>query len=411
MQYIIITLLAMTISAFLIFLLANRVLNIHLKIQPLILCVCCALLINIVFPRIIIGFVGVIETVGILIVLTILFAYSITYYNDRFSKQKDPSNALIQTSLVVQASTGQQGINYLASKETSNFIQQEKQSKSSVKEFILEKPEIIMAAAVGVSVAETIAGVNTVGEIHSVSVPEEEDKNTVLEDGDEVITPYHNHIDGMDANVSFNEEISPLVATIEVDKIEDTFELASQEQVVESEEDYEIMINCNIQNDIEELDSINKFDQKVQVLELEVKDHEPQLNLDSASKDLDGLLDLAFAYKEQRNFSQALSVFRQALILYPSSEAAPFLVMEIGAILKNNGQYDEAISTFCEGKRLFAVQKDNVFELEFVKTIAYLRIVKNILLQHRLGFIPFNNIPEYILKEIDAEFREWQNST
>ncbi len=414
MQYIIITLLAMIISALLVFLLANR-LNMHIKIKPLILCLCCALLINIVLPRIIIGFVGVMETVGILAIFIIIFAYSITYYNDKFSKQNDPSNALTQTSLAVQACTGQQGINCLAKREeTLKFIYQEKESESFEEGLPWEKPEIIIADALGLSATETIAEVNAVEKMYNVSVPEEQNKSTVLEDGDGVITQNHNHFDSMDANVSFNEKLSSSIATIEIDKIEDAFELAIQEQVAVSEDNYEIMINYNIQNDTKELDLINKFEQiDDQVLELDVKNHEPQLPINSCgstSNDLDSLLDLAFVYKEQRNFSQALSVFRQALILYPSSEVAPFLVMEIGAILKNNGQYNEAISVFCEGKRLFGVQKDNVFELEFVKTIAYLRIVKNILLQHHLNFIPFNNIPEYILKEIDGEFREWQNS-
>lgn len=412
MQYIIITLLAMIISALLIFLLANR-LNMHLKIKPLILCLCCALLINIVLPRIIIGFAGVIETLGILAIFIIIFAYSITYYNDKFTKQNTPSNALTQAPLAVQACTGPQGIDCLAKREeTPKFIYPEKESESFEEGLPWEKPEIIIASAVGLSAAKTIVEDNVVEKIYNVSVPEEQKKNTVLEDDDGVITPNHNHIDSMDANVTFNEKLSSSIAAIEIGKMEDTFEVVIQEQVAVSEDNNEIMINYNIQNEIEEIDVINKIDQIDQVLELDVKNHEPQLpinNCISTSNDLDSLLDLAFVYKEQRNFSQALNVFRQALILYPSSEAAPFLVMEIGAILKNNGQYDEAISVFCEGKRLLGVQKDNVFELEFVKTIAYLRIVKNILLQHHLKFIPFNNIPEHILKEIDDEFREWRN--
>jgi hypothetical protein len=85
--------------------------------------------------------------------------------------------------------------------------------------------------------------------------------------------------------------------------------------------------------------------------------------------------------------------------------------MEIGTILKNSGQYNEAIHVFCEGRKLPGVQKNTMFDLEFIKTIAYLRIVKNILLQNRLGDISFKNIPGTVLKEIDSEFREWRNST
>jgi tetratricopeptide (TPR) repeat protein len=412
MQYIIITLLAMTISALLIFLLTNRLLNVHLKIKPLILCVCCALLINIVLPRITMGFVGAIETVGIVVICTIFCAFSIAYYNDRVRQQKDSSNALIQTSLVVQASTNQQGINFLAKREeTPKFVHQEKEFESLAEGAIWGKMEV------GLAVAETIVELDAVEKMHNVSVPEEQNKNIILEEDDEVMIPYH-HLVGVEADVSLNEDLSsPVAATDDVDlvgKTEDVFELAVQEQVAVSENDCKIMINNNLQNQIEELDPINNINQIDRVLELEAEDPESQRPIntfDSASNDLDSLIDIAFVYKEQRSFSQALNVFRQALILYPSSEAAPFLVMEIGAILKNNGQYDEAISVFCEGKKLSGVQKDNVLELEFIKTIAYLRIVKNILLQRHLGFIPFNNIPECIVKEIDAEFREWRNPT
>jgi tetratricopeptide (TPR) repeat protein len=144
--------------------------------------------------------------------------------------------------------------------------------------------------------------------------------------------------------------------------------------------------------------SITLDDEKV----LEEIDH-------PASEQLDNLLDFAFLNKERHNEEVALLAFKQALALYPNGEAAPFLVVEVGNLLKNKGNYDEAIKVFSDGRSLCQSRADEMMEQEFISTIAYLRIIKNILLQHRLGCIKFLEIPQHILKEIDEEFREWRN--
>lgn len=123
---------------------------------------------------------------------------------------------------------------------------------------------------------------------------------------------------------------------------------------------------------------------------------------------MDELLDQAFAYKEEKRFGEALQVFRQALANFPDDSSAAFVVIEIGNLLKLRGAYDEAIQAFSEGRSLAALQQDPVMEQEFVSMIAYLRIVKNLLLQHRLGFIPYGSIPQQVHDDIDAEFRDWR---
>ena len=125
--------------------------------------------------------------------------------------------------------------------------------------------------------------------------------------------------------------------------------------------------------------------------------------------ELDDLIDFAFVCKETQDYNNAYKSFKKALTLYPNSEAAPFLVVEIGNILKNKGNYDEAIKIFSEGRNLSQTKHDEMMEQEFISTIAYLRITKNILLQNRLGNIPFFEIPTQILNQIDEEFREWRN--
>ncbi|BBB93087.1 MAG TPA: hypothetical protein PKA28_01365 [Methylomusa anaerophila] len=130
-----------------------------------------------------------------------------------------------------------------------------------------------------------------------------------------------------------------------------------------------------------------------------------------ASDSLDDLLDYAFWHKERRYFDSALSAFQKALKLYPGSEAAPFLVVEVGDLFKHRGAYDEAISIFIEGRNLPQLKNDVLLEQEFISTIAYLRIIKNVLVQHCLGSIPYSLIPESIRYEIDEEFREWRKLT
>jgi hypothetical protein len=127
------------------------------------------------------------------------------------------------------------------------------------------------------------------------------------------------------------------------------------------------------------------------------------------SDSLDDLLDFAFNQKDQGNLTLALDTFRRAFKLYRESEAGPLLVIEIAGLLKAKGAYDEAVVFLSDGRSLSALQHNQLLDQEFVNTIAYLRIVKNTLMQNRIGFVPFQRIPDEIAKEIDEEFREWRN--
>jgi tetratricopeptide (TPR) repeat protein len=127
------------------------------------------------------------------------------------------------------------------------------------------------------------------------------------------------------------------------------------------------------------------------------------------SEQLDDLIDFGFSSKEKKDFNTAFSVFSKALTLYPDSQAAPFLVVEIGNILKNRGDYDAAIKVFSDGRNLAQIKQDEMIEQEFISTIAYLRIIKNVLLQNHAGNVPFLKIPPEIIGQIDEEFREWRS--
>lgn len=123
---------------------------------------------------------------------------------------------------------------------------------------------------------------------------------------------------------------------------------------------------------------------------------------------LDELMDYAFKQKESKNFERSLKAFRQALNLYPECDAAPFLILEIATIQKKAGRLDEAIATFGEGRRIASNIKNASLEKEFIDAIAYLRIVKNVLVQHDMYCIPYHKIPADIMDEVDKEFLEWR---
>jgi len=430
MQYIIITLLSIMISTFLIYLLANRLLNIHLKIKPLILCASCALLINIVLPRIIISFASMAATLGILVIFIIAFAYSIAYYNDKFGKQKNIKDSLNQTPLIVQVSSNQENRITIENYNTnmSNSIAEDGEAIKRVNSFadaaFGEEPEI--AATVESDAVEIDEFVSE--EKIDVSETEHNEHILAIEDNYEIKTSYDIEDATLIGDLEISSDYSVFIET-EIMRQVDISEVESREQVnitVKENEiktndasfESELLSNPILNDEVEKRDGVLEVELKDQssalaenneILKTEDESPGPITISSTTPSDLDRLLDFAFIQKEQRNFTQALAIFREALTLYPNSEVAPFLVMEIGTILKNKGQYDEAITVFCEARKLLGLQQSKTFEPEFIKTIAYLRIVKNMLLQHHLGFISFNDIPDHVLKEIDAEFREWRN--
>ncbi|HEY3425602.1 MAG TPA: hypothetical protein VGL27_12455 [Negativicutes bacterium] len=312
MEYIIITILAISATTFIVYKLANSIFGLQIQVRPLVLCAGCALLISLVLPRVVVGYAGLAGTFGFLAIFAIIFAYFVAYYDETSKPQP---------------------------------LQDNEPAGSEVKCCALQPP---VQPNIPVALAETAAMEN----------------NTVLL---------------MEIPKTGQEAESQLVSS---KIIAEALEESSSGKSVTQE-----FINEILEEDEED---INKMIQPI-------------------SDSLDDLMDFAFTQKEQQNFALALSVFRQALELYPDNESAPFLVIEIGNILKNKGAYDEAIKIFTDGRNLLFLHANNMLEQEFVSTVAYLRIIKNILLQNRLGLIPFNSIPTEILEEINAEFREWRN--
>ena len=114
-----------------------------------------------------------------------------------------------------------------------------------------------------------------------------------------------------------------------------------------------------------------------------------------------------FKAKELHQYDEALAAFARALAAQPNDATTPYLIIEIGSILKSKGNYDEAIALFSDAQKLPALMRNNPLQREFINMIAYLRITKNVLLGKRFSLLPFSQIPTEIVKEIDAEYAEW----
>lgn len=289
MEYIAITIIAITITIFIVYKIANGLLGLDLKLKPLVLCAFCALFISIILPRIVVGFAGLAGTLGVLAIFAVIFAYFIAYYDEEQDSSISVSASAVAT--------------------------------------VLPNPAMDTSVAAAASQAETdFPG----------AVPTVED--------------------------------TELAATVETMPI-DLYQEESPLPVVQQPKEEDVLL----------------------------------------PETLDEFLELAFMHKEELNFAVALKYFREALKRFPESEAAPFLVVEVANILKNRGAYDEAIKVFTDGRNLPGLQQDGTLAQEFTETIAYLRIVRNTLLERRLGFIPYHKIPSDVYHDINAEFREWRH--
>lgn len=127
------------------------------------------------------------------------------------------------------------------------------------------------------------------------------------------------------------------------------------------------------------------------------------------SDSLDDLLDFAMVQRAQKHFVEALSAMQAAVILYGEKdlESLPYLIIELANIHKEQGQYEQAIQAFQEGQNKLQGEQFAPWREQFVTSIAYLRIVRNILLARHQNLVPIEAIPDPIKQEIEEEFAEW----
>lgn len=421
MEYIVITLLAIAATTCVVYLLANKVFGVRLRLKSLVLCAACALFLSLVLPRIVVSFAGLAGTVGFLAVFAVIFAYFVAYYDNPRDLPASPVSALPAppaepqgdgAALVSAAATfiaaghGEDQEQKITTDEptgpptaalvdlfppTAATISEpetepEPESALSVLDIDLELSLIAASEpapdgepddkeAAPLTILPAAAPAAEIEPEPSAAAETEPEAELIAEPADEAAGPGEVTADPL-AAFAFTDDISP-------------------EPPAESDAAAEI----------EQTDAADAPENDIQPMEA----NEVTIPSHPASDSLDDLMDFAFTQKETGHHQQALDAFRRALRLYRFSEAAPFLAIEIANLLKNRGSYDEAIAVLSESRSLLALLENEALDQEFVVTIAYLRIVKNTLLQKRVGYLPFSRIPADISREIDAEFREWRN--
>lgn len=117
---------------------------------------------------------------------------------------------------------------------------------------------------------------------------------------------------------------------------------------------------------------------------------------------LDAILDYAAQQAARHNFSNAIFAYKRALLRYREDGYAPFLVIELGNIYKENGAYDEAIEVYQSAFSLPAVSGSDAMQAAFRKNADYLCVVKYILAKHNACKTPFAAIPQSYQREIEA---------
>ena len=469
MQYIIISMLTIFLFTYVVYIVANKLLSIQIHIKYIFLCACCALIISIILPRLFVGFAGLTGTLSIVFLFALVSSYGIAYYYDHAMQQAPLKNDVMAAtvenaslfpvdsseifSIISHPNTSSEidNLEYvtedLAEAEDINedvseiidFIDEPIIDEPIIKEYLypikIKKHDIVLLSSKKKDQIEQNIIKNVLAKLDKKtnSITESITKkyyypikyqNVTILEKPEINNPTLKPDDSGNIVLKTDEKVEVLdnlMKHIIEEKLPDISFLptmllqptkASEDPVVLEQHVATEIVTTYVSS--EQLSDLPEQQEPAITLEDDsisgdAKEEITTDDMDLSTKDLDTLMDYAFALKEQRDFLQALKVFRQALLLYPSSEVGPFLVMEIGNILKNIGSYNEAITIFTEGRLLPGVINNDMLEQEFINNIAYLRIVKNILIKNSLKFMPFNQLPENVYKEINAEFCEWRN--
>jgi hypothetical protein len=403
-EYVIITLLVIAISAFVFYKLANNVFELPIKLKPLLMCAGCAALLSLVVPRVVINYTGFGGALVILACIAIICAYFIAYYDKFMIKRDIRTSAISDSKPINEASFSYSTEDAIAATETSDVPK----SRSTYIN-IDYKDEVI-------SLAQPVASMQAAKD-------QAEESQFIIADTTssvEIIEDLHEETRFIESE---SESIKDELRTINTESISGEIpeNLIKEDSLVELEP--ELMIND--EDEAETIESANNISTKVEwgqhenistehqcyveVQQPNVAEEAIMLAETLPSDNLDELMDYAFQQKELQNFAQAMMAFRKALKLYPKCDAAPFLLVEIGNLKKKAGKFDEAISTFDEGRRIASALNNSVLEKEFIDAIAYLRIVKNTLIQNKIFCTRFEDIPAAVIDEINKEFIEWRN--
>ena len=126
------------------------------------------------------------------------------------------------------------------------------------------------------------------------------------------------------------------------------------------------------------------------------------------SDSIDDLLDFAFAQREKCIFDDAIMIFEMAYEMYPNSPFSMLLITEIANTYKQSGNYDAAISAMQKG---LEDTNEEIYKKEFIASIAYIEIIKNILITNRIDLLPYEEIPDKVKEDIAKSFSSWEKSS
>ncbi|MBQ3433984.1 MAG: tetratricopeptide repeat protein, partial [Selenomonadaceae bacterium] len=148
---------------------------------------------------------------------------------------------------------------------------------------------------------------------------------------------------------------------------------------------------------------------KLDKLEESFKEEKPEDEPKSIDNDtLDDILDKAYNERDKGHVWQAIELYKKALERYRNDEYAPFVVIDLGNLYKEQALYSKAIKIYEEALMLPAVKRSASTKKEFANNLGYLRIVRDVLLKHHMLSTPFDKLPRETLQEVDTEFKKVQ---
>lgn len=131
----------------------------------------------------------------------------------------------------------------------------------------------------------------------------------------------------------------------------------------------------------------------------------PPIGLELARlRTLDDYLDYASKKRAAGCTADAILTYQQALGKFRDDSYVPFLVIELGNMYKELGDYAEAISAYRSTLRLSAVKRQAGMAEAFRENIAYLDAVLSVLSRRRMPNTPFSQIPPDCRGEIERRF-------
>lgn len=131
----------------------------------------------------------------------------------------------------------------------------------------------------------------------------------------------------------------------------------------------------------------------------------PPIGLELARlRTLDDYLNYAGKKRAEGCVSAAILTYQQALGKFRDDSYLPFIVIELGNLYKDAGDYAEAASAYRSALRLSAVKRQPGMVAAFRENIAYLEAISRVLTRRRMANTPFSQIPPDCRSEIESVF-------